>query len=101
MAGTPEFLSVLRRVGLSLSNGNFPSLNFKPFKVECFESILKGQDVIGVLPTGSGMSMLLHTGLYRSRHEQLTPPPKLGKSALGTSLVKSKVFFIQFKKWDC
>ena len=60
MAGTPEFLSVLRRVGFSLSNGNFPSLNFKPLQVKCFESILQGQDVIGVLPTGFGKSMLFH-----------------------------------------
>ena len=29
MAGRSEFLSVLRRVGFSLSNENFPSLNFK------------------------------------------------------------------------
>ena len=60
MAGRPEFLSVLRRVGFSLSNGNFPSLNFKPLQVKCFESILQGQDVIGVLPTGFGKSMLFH-----------------------------------------
>ena len=60
MAGTPELLSVLRQVGISLSNGNFPSLNFKPLQVKCFESILKGQDVIEVLPTGSGKSMLFH-----------------------------------------
>ena len=60
MAGRPEFLSVLGRVRFSLSNGNFPSLNFKPLQVKCFESILKGQDVIGVLPTGSGKSMRFH-----------------------------------------
>ena len=60
MAGTREFLSVLRRVGISLSNGKLQSLNFKPLQVKCFESILKGQDVIGVLPTGSGKSMLFH-----------------------------------------
>ena len=60
MAGRPKFLSVLRRVGFSLSNGNFPSLNFKPLQVKCFESILQGQDVIGVLPTGFGKSMLFH-----------------------------------------
>ena len=63
MAGRPEFLSVLRRVGFSLrtlSNGNFPSLNLKPLQVKCFESILKGQDVFGVLPTGFGKSMLFH-----------------------------------------
>ena len=60
MAGRPEFLSVLHRVGFSLSNGNFPSLNFNPLQVKCFESILNGQDVIGVLPTGFGKSMLFH-----------------------------------------
>ena len=58
MAGRPEFLSVLRQVGFSLSNGNFPLLNFKPPQVKSFESILKGQDAVGVLPTGSGKSML-------------------------------------------
>ena len=60
MAGRSEFLSVLRRVGFSLSNDHFPSLNSKPLQVKCFESILKGQDVIGVLPTGPGKSMLFH-----------------------------------------
>ena len=60
MAGTLEFLSVLRRVGFSLSNGNFSSLNFKPLEVKCFESILKGQGVVGVLPTGFGKPMLFH-----------------------------------------
>ena len=69
MAGRPEFLSVLRRVGFSLSNGNFPSLNFKPLQVKSFESVLKGQDVIGVLQTGSGKSMLFPQ-LYRSRHDK-------------------------------
>ena len=62
MAERPEFLSVLRRVGFSLSDGNFPSLNLKPLRVKCFETILKGQDLIGVLPTGSGKSMLFHGG---------------------------------------
>ena len=62
MAERPEFLSVLRRVGFSLSDGNFPSLNLKPLQVKCFETILRGQDVIGVLPTGSDKSMLFHRG---------------------------------------
>ena len=69
MAGRPEFLPVPRRVGFSLSNGNFPSLNSKPLQVKSFESVLKGQDVIGVLPTGSGKSMLFPQ-LYRSRHDK-------------------------------
>ena len=57
MAGRPECLSVLHQVGFFLSNSNFPSLNFKPLQVNSFKSILKGQDVIVVLPTGSGNSM--------------------------------------------
>lgn len=44
----PKFLSVLRRVGFSWNNGNFPSLNFKPLQMKCFEYMLKDQDVIGV-----------------------------------------------------
>ena len=48
----PKFLSVLRRVEFSLNNGNFPSLNLKPLQMKCFEYMLEGQDVIGVLPTG-------------------------------------------------
>ena len=73
MAGRPECLSVLRQVGFSLSNGNFPSLNFKTLQVKCFESILKGQDVIGVLPTGSAKSILFHdcTVLATIKPEQL------------------------------
>ena len=55
-----EYLSVLRRVGFSLNNGNFPSVNLKPLQMKCFEYILKGQDVIGVLPTGFGKSILFH-----------------------------------------
>ena len=43
-----KFLSVFRRVGFSLNNGNFPSLNFKPLQMKCFEYMPKGQAVIGV-----------------------------------------------------
>ena len=44
----PKLLPVLRRVGFSWNNGNFPSLNFKPLQMKCFEYMLKDQDVIGV-----------------------------------------------------
>ena len=56
----PKFLSALRRVGFSLNNGNFSSSNLKPLQMKCFEYMLKGQDVIGILPTGFGKSMLFH-----------------------------------------
>ena len=45
LSSEPKFLSVLRRVGFSLNNGNFPPLNLKPLQWKCFEYILKGQDV--------------------------------------------------------
>ena len=57
----PKFLSVLRRVRFSLNNGNVPSgLNLKPLQMKCFEDMLRGQDVIGVLLAGFGKSMLFH-----------------------------------------
>ena len=56
----PKYLPVFRRVRFSINNGNFPLLNLKPLQVKCFEYLLKGQDVIGVLPTGFGKSMLFH-----------------------------------------
>ncbi|XP_068761461.1 ATP-dependent DNA helicase Q1-like [Montipora capricornis] len=56
----PNFLSVLRRIEFSLNNGNFPSLNLKPLQMKCFEYMLEGQDVIGVLPTRFGKSMVFH-----------------------------------------
>ena len=56
----PEYLLGFRRVRFSLNSGNFPSLNLKPLQMKCFEYILKGKDVIGVLPTGFGKSLLFH-----------------------------------------
>ena len=68
MAGRPEFLSALRRVGFSLRNGNIPPSSF--------ESVLKGQDVIGVFPTGSGKSILFHgrTVLANIKNNLLVAP---------------------------
>ena len=44
----PHFLSVLRPLGISLNNGNFLSLNFKPLQMNVLDIImLRGQDVIG------------------------------------------------------
>ena len=56
----PKFSSVFRRVRFSINNSNYPSLNLKPLQMKCFEYMLKGQDVIGVLPTVFGKSMLFH-----------------------------------------
>ena len=56
----PEFLTVLRRLQYALKQGNFPILNFKPLQIKFLEHLLKGYDVVGVLPTGFGKSMLFH-----------------------------------------
>lgn len=59
-ANSPEYLSVLSQVEFALSKGNFPSLNFKPLQLKCLEYVFKGQDIIGILPTGFGKSILFH-----------------------------------------
>ena len=53
-----EKLPVLYRLGLALNRCNFRSFCFKPLQVKCFEYLLKGQDVVAVLPTGFGKSLL-------------------------------------------
>ena len=53
-----EYLQVFRRLNLALSNCDFPSFYFKPKQIECFEYLLEGSDVIAVLPTGFGKSIL-------------------------------------------
>ena len=56
----PKFSSVFCLIRFSINYCNFPSLNFKPLQIKCFEYMLKGQDVIGVLSTGFDKSMLFH-----------------------------------------
>jgi len=56
----PDYLTVLRQVEISLNSGDFPPFNLKPLQVNCLEYILKGQDVIGVLPTGFGKLLMFH-----------------------------------------
>ena len=70
MAGRPEFLSVLRRVRFSLSNGNFPSLNFKPLQVKCFESISWKARILLKSYQLDLASRCYFTALYRSPHDK-------------------------------
>ena len=58
MAETLSAISVLSRLGSAFNRCNFPSFCLKPLQVKCFECLLKGQDIIAVLPTGFGKSLL-------------------------------------------
>ncbi|XP_028417277.1 ATP-dependent DNA helicase Q1-like [Dendronephthya gigantea] len=51
-------LHVLQRLHNALNMGGFPSFVLKPLQIKCFEPILNGFDVVDVLPTGFGKSLL-------------------------------------------
>ncbi|XP_028397832.1 ATP-dependent DNA helicase Q1-like isoform X3 [Dendronephthya gigantea] len=51
-------LHVLQRLHNALNMGGFPSFVLKPLQIKCFEHILNGFDVVAVLPTGFGKSLL-------------------------------------------
>ena len=53
-------LNVIRQIGVALNMAKFPPLNLKPLQTKCLEYILKGKDVIGVLPTVFGKSPIFH-----------------------------------------
>jgi superfamily II DNA helicase RecQ len=46
------------RIDVALNNAGIPDIILKPEQVKCFEYILQGYDVIAVLPTGFGKSLL-------------------------------------------
>ena len=58
MAETLSAISVLSRLGSAFNRCNFPSFCLKPLQVKYFECLLKGQDIIAVLPIGFGKSLL-------------------------------------------
>ena len=41
-------------------NRSYSNINFKPKQVKCLEAIHCGRDVVAVLPTGYGKSMIFH-----------------------------------------
>ena len=58
MAESQDNLSVISRLVIALNRCNFPSFCLKPLQVKCFEYLLKGYDIIAVLPTGFGKLLL-------------------------------------------
>ena len=64
MEETLSAISVLSRLGSALNRCNFPSFCLKPLQVKCFECLLRGQDIIAVLPTGFGKSIGYAYGLF-------------------------------------
>ena len=51
-------LSVLSRLGYAFNRCNVPSFCLKQLQVKCFEYLRKGKDIVAVLPTGFGQSLL-------------------------------------------
>ena len=44
----------------AVSNSIYSNINFKVKQVVCLEAIYRGRDVVAVLPTGYGKSMIFH-----------------------------------------
>ena len=53
-----EIAQVLQRLHKALNVGCFPSFCLKPLQIKCFEHLLNGFDVVAMLPTGFGKSLL-------------------------------------------
>ena len=49
---------VFKQLHVALGSNNFPSFCLKPKQVQCFEYLLQGFDVLSILPTGFGKSLL-------------------------------------------
>ena len=58
-----QYIQVFKCLGAALENSScatFSNLCFKPKQIQCFELLLKGHDVVAVLPTGYGKSLIFH-----------------------------------------
>ena len=58
MAGSP--LRVLERMSIALSKCTIQDINVRPKQVLCLQYLLDGYDVVAVLPTGFGKSLIFH-----------------------------------------
>ena len=55
--GSAMFYSSLH---FAIVNSNYSNINLKPKHVKCLEAVYFGKDVIAVLPTGYGKSLIFH-----------------------------------------
>ena len=53
-----ERTEILDKIQVALHNVDMADQSLKPQQVRCFDFIDKGHDIIAVLPTGFGMSVL-------------------------------------------
>ena len=44
----------------TISTSSYNNINVKPKKVKCLEAVYNGRDLVAVLPTGYGKSMIFH-----------------------------------------
>jgi superfamily II DNA or RNA helicase len=51
-------MEILNRIHIALHNAGMANRIFKPQQIQCFDYICKGHDVMAVLPTGFGKSVL-------------------------------------------
>ena len=45
---------------VAISRSTYSNINLKPKQVQCLEAIYSGRDVLAVLPTGYGKSLIFH-----------------------------------------
>ena len=59
----------------AVCDSNYPKINLKPKQVKCLEAIYLNRDLVAVLPTGYGKSLIFHLlpSLLseRNKHRQL------------------------------
>lgn len=53
-----KFPDTFKRLHMAFAGNNFPSFCLKPKQVQCLEYLLQGFDVLSILPTGFGKSLL-------------------------------------------
>ena len=70
------FLSSLH---FSVTTSSYSGFNLKPKQVKCLEALYFGKDVVAVLPTGYGKSMIFHllSSLFYDKMKRTAPSPSL------------------------